>query len=155
MMTHKIAVVYIGPKPKKKDTVAGSRLVFPRHKPVLVEQDLAYQLLDFPSVWITEEELEDHLKLLDEKAQAMAHQRAVQEAMQEAEEKAVSMVVMLNGEELDLDKLNSAKLKTLIAANELDIAPKGAQEEVTEFRVRVRDYLRRMSEESEPANLAE
>ncbi|EJK2105155.1 hypothetical protein H2659_00965 [Vibrio cholerae] len=154
-MTHKIAVVYIGPKPKKKDTVAGSRLVFPRHKPVLVEQDLAYQLLDFPSVWITEEELEDHLKLLDEKAQAMAHQRAAQEAMQEAEEKAASMVVMLNGEQLDLDKLNSAKLKTLIAANELDIAPKGAQEEVTEFRVRVRDYLRRMSEESEPANLAE
>ncbi|NOE49803.1 hypothetical protein [Vibrio cholerae] len=154
-MTHKIAVVYIGPKPKKKDTVAGSRLVFPRHKPVLVEQDLACQLLDFPSVWITEEELEDHLKLLNEKAQAMAHQRAVQEAMQEAEEKAASMVVMLNGEELDLDKLNSAKLKTLIAANELDIAPKGAQEEVTEFRVRVRDYLRRMSEESEPANLAE
>ncbi|EMY6820908.1 hypothetical protein [Vibrio cholerae] len=154
-MTHKIAVVYIGPKPKKKDTVAGSRLVFPRHKPVLVEQDLAYQLLDFPSVWITEEELEDHLKLLDEKAQAMAHQRAAQEAMQEAEEKAASMVVMLNGEELDLDKLNSAKLKTLIAANELDIAPKGSQEEVTEFRVRVRDYLRRMSEESEPANLAE
>lgn len=129
--------------------------MFPRHKPVLVEQDLAYQLLDFPSVWITEEELEDHLKLLNEKAQAMAHQRAVQEAMQEAEEKAASMVVMLNGEELDLDKLNSAKLKTLIAANELDIAPKGAQEEVTEFRVRVRDYLRRMSEESEPANLAE
>ncbi|EKF9398641.1 hypothetical protein O1B79_001100 [Vibrio cholerae] len=154
-MTHKIAVVYIGPKPKKKDTVAGSRLVFPRHKPVLVEQDLAYQLLDFPSVWITEEELEDHLKLMDEKAQAMAHQRAAQEAMQEAEEKAASMVVMLNGEELDLDKLNSAKLKTLIAANELDIAPKGAQEEVTEFRVRVRDYLRCMSEESEPANLAE
>ncbi|HGE5978614.1 hypothetical protein [Vibrio cholerae] len=154
-MTHKIAVVYIGPKPKKKDTVAGSRLVFPRHKPVLVEQDLAYQLLDFPSVWITEEELEDHLKLLDEKAQAMAHQRAAQEAMQEAEEKAASMVVMLNGEQLDLDKLNSAKLKTLIAANELDIAPKGAQEEVTEFRVRVRDYLRRMSEESEPANIAE
>ncbi|MEW2694116.1 hypothetical protein [Vibrio cholerae] len=154
-MTHKIAVVYIGPKPKKKDTVAGSRLVFPRHKPVLVEQDLAYQLLDFPSVWITEEELEDHLKLLDEKAQAMAHQRAAQEAMQEAEENAASMVVMLNGEELDLDKLNSAKLKTLIAANELDIAPKGAQEEVTEFRARVRDYLRRMSEESEPANLAE
>ncbi|EGQ8119161.1 hypothetical protein [Vibrio cholerae] len=154
-MTHKIAVVYIGPKPKKKDTVAGSRLVFPRHKPVLVEQDLAYQLLDFPSVWITEEKLEDHLKLLDEKAQAIAHQRAAQEAMQEAEEKAASMVVMLNGEELDLDKLNSAKLKTLIAANELDIAPKGAQEEVTEFRVRVRDYLRRMSEESEPANLAE
>ncbi|EHD2267274.1 hypothetical protein JRK34_003252 [Vibrio cholerae] len=154
-MTHKIAVVYIGPKPKKKDTVAGSRLVFPRHKPVLVEQDLAYQLLDFPSVWITEEELEDHLKLLDEKAQAIAHQRAAQEAMQEAEEKVASMVVMLNGEELDLDKLNSAKLKTLIAANELDIAPKGAQEEVTEFRVRVRDYLRRMSEESEPANLAE
>ncbi|EPM4588651.1 hypothetical protein ACTJ2L_001337 [Vibrio cholerae] len=154
-MTHKIAVVYIGPKPKKKDTVAGSRLVFPRHKPVLVEQDLAYQLLDFPSVWITEEELEDHLKLLDEKAQAMAHQRAAQEAMQEAEKKAASMVVMLNGEELDLDKLNSAKLKTLIAANELDISPKGAQEEVTEFRVRVRDYLRRMSEESEPTNLAE
>ena len=33
-MSDKIAVVYIGDKPSKKDTVTGSRLVFPRHTAV-------------------------------------------------------------------------------------------------------------------------
>ncbi|ELJ8527271.1 hypothetical protein RUK48_003092 [Vibrio cholerae] len=145
-MSNKISVVYIGTKPKKKDTVTGSRLVFPRHKPVLVDQDIAYQLLDYPAVWITEDELEHHLKVVDEKAAKAERLRAELEAAAAAEQKAASMVVTLNGEEIDLDKLNSAKLKTLITANELDIAQKGAQEEVSAFRVRVRDYLRQMAD---------
>lgn len=138
----KISVVYIGPKPKKKDTVTGSRLVFPQLKPVAVDEDIAYQLLDFPAVWIPESDLEHHLKIVDERDKAEQRAKEEKAAAEEAAKLQASMVVSLNGEELDLAKLNSAKLKTLIAANELDIAAKGAQESVDDFRLRVRDYIR-------------
>ena len=50
-MSEKIAVVYIGPKPVKKDTLTGSRTLFPRLEPVHVDSALAWQLLAFPDVW--------------------------------------------------------------------------------------------------------
>lgn len=147
----KVSIVYIGPKPKKKDTVTGSRLVFPRHTPVLVDEDIAYQLLDFPSVWITQDDLEHHLKIVDEREQAEARKLQAKEEAERAEQLEASMVVMLNSEEIDLAKLNSAKLKTLIAANELDIAPKSAQEDVDNFRLRVRDHIRGLEAQGEEA----
>ncbi|BAC96869.1 conserved hypothetical protein [Vibrio vulnificus YJ016] len=147
----KVSIVYIGPKPKKKDTVTGSRLVFPRHIPVLVDEDIAYQLLDFPSVWITQGELDNHLKIVDEREQAEARKRQAKEEAERAEQLEASMVVTLNSEEIDLAKLNSAKLKTLIAANELDIAPKSAQEDVDTFRLRVRDHIRGLEAQGEEA----
>ncbi|EKA7348890.1 hypothetical protein WM008_01210 [Vibrio vulnificus] len=147
----KVSIVYIGPKPKKKDTVTGSRLVFPRHIPVLVDEDIAYQLLDFPSVWITQGELDNHLKIVDEREQAEARKLQAKEEAERAEQLEASMVVTLNSEEIDLAKLNSAKLKTLIAANELDIAPKSAQEDVDTFRLRVRDHIRGLEAQGEEA----
>ncbi|MGL0931812.1 hypothetical protein ACSTEA_00220 [Vibrio vulnificus] len=147
----KVSIVYIGPKPKKKDTVTGSRLVFPRHTPVLVDEDIAYQLLDFPSVWITQDDLEHHLKIVDEREQAEARKLQAKEEAERAEQLEASMVVTLNSEEIDLAKLNSAKLKTLIAANELDIAPKSAQEDVDTFRLRVRDHIRGLEAQGEEA----
>lgn len=143
-MSDKISIVYIGPKPRKKDTITGSRLVFPQNKPVAVASDIAYQLLDFPTVWIQETELEDHLKIEAEReAEKERQQAAAKQAAQAAAEQA-SMVVTLKSEELDLAKLNSAKLKTLIAANELDVAAKGAQESVDDFRLRVRNHIRNL-----------
>ncbi|ENO3963833.1 hypothetical protein ACBH03_001844 [Vibrio vulnificus] len=147
----KVSIVYIGPKPKKKDTVTGSRLVFPRHIPVLVDEDIAYQLLDFPSVWITQGELDNHLKIVDEREQAEARKLQAKEEAERAEQLEASMVVTLNSEQIDLAKLNSAKLKTLIAANELDIAPKSAQEDVDTFRLRVRDHIRGLEAQGEEA----
>lgn len=143
-MSDKISIVYIGPKPRKKDTITGSRLVFPQNKPVAVESDLAYQLLDFPTVWIQESELESHLKISAEhEAEQKRIQEAAELAAQEAAEQA-SMVVTLNGDELDLAKLNSAKLKTLIKASDLDVADKSAQESVEDFRLRVRNHIRNL-----------
>jgi len=109
-MSDKIAVVYIGDKPSKKDTVTGSRLVFPRHTAVDVESHIAMQLLEFPSVWRRTEELEDV------KAQQEAlEQAAIEEAERLAAEQArlaeeQSMVVG----ERDLAKMTSAQLATLM-----------------------------------------
>lgn len=137
-MSDKIAVVYIGEKPSKKDTVTGSRLVFPRHVPVDIESHIAMQLLEFPSVWIRAEHLADELERQEQAALAAAAEleRQAEEAARLAEEQ--SMVV--GGR--DLSKLTSTQLATLVVGEDLDITPQGAQEKVGDYRLRVRDALK-------------
>lgn len=137
-MSDKIAVVYIGDKPSKKDTVTGSRMVFPRHTPVDVESHIAMQLLAFPTVWIHAELLAGELARQETIAQLAAQEadRQAQEAARLAAEQ--SMVVG----ERDLAKLTSAQLATLVEGEALGIDPQGPQEKVGEFRLRVRDALR-------------
>lgn len=145
-MSDKIAVVYIGDKPSKKDTVTGSRLVFPRHTAVDVESHIAMQLLEFPSVWRRYEELGD----VKAKQEAL-EQAALDEAERLAAEQArlaeeQSMVVG----ERDLAKMTSAQLATLVEGEDLDIEPQGPQEKVPEYRVRVRDALKaKLAEQGE------
>ena len=137
-MSDKIAVVYIGDKPSKKDTVTGSRLVFPRHTAVDVESHIAMQLLEFPSVWIRHEALAGELARQETVAEmeALELQRLAAEQARLAEEQ--SMVVG----ERDLAKLTSAQLNTLIEGEDLGIEQKGPQEKVDDFRLRVRDALK-------------
>lgn len=137
-MSDKIAVVYIGAKPIKKDTVTGSRLVFPRHVPVDIESHIAMQLLEFPSVWIRAEHLADELERQEQVALAAAAEleRQAEAAARLAEEQ--SMVV--GGR--DLSKLTSTQLATLVVGEDLDITPQGAQEKVGDYRLRVRDALK-------------
>ena len=137
-MSDKIAVVYIGDKPSKKDTVTGSRLVFPRHTAVDVESHIAMQLLEFPTVWTRHEALAGELERQETAAQATADEQAriATEQARLAEEQ--SMVVG----DIDLAKLTSAQLATLIEGEDLGIEQKGPQEKVDDFRVRVRDALK-------------
>lgn len=145
-MSDKIAVVYIGDKPSKKDTVTGSRLVFPRHTAVDVESHIAMQLLEFPTVWIRHEALAGELARQDTAAEmeALELERLAAEAARLAEEQ--SMVVG----ERDLAKMTSAQLATLVEGEELNIEPQGPQEKVPEYRVRVRDALKaKLAEQGE------
>ena len=145
-MSDKIAVVYIGDKPSKKDTVTGSRLVFPRHEAVDVESHIAMQLLEFPTVWIRHDALAGALERQETTAQAAAEEqeRLAAEQARLAEEQ--SMVVG----ERDLAKMTSAQLATLVEGEDLDIEPQGPQEKVPEYRVRVRDALKaKLAEQGE------
>lgn len=137
-MSDKIAVVYIGDKPSKKDTVTGSRLVFPRHIAVDVESHIAMQLLEFPTVWIRHEALAGELARQETVAEmeALELQRLAAEQARLAEEQ--SMVVG----ERDLAKMTSAQLATLVEGEDLGIEQKGPQEKVDDFRLRVRDALK-------------
>lgn len=139
-MPTKIAVVYIGPKEKKRDTITGSRLVFPRLKPVEVESAIAHQLLDFPTVFVRHDELE---KLLEAKQQSVLD-RAYQLALEEdglRQQKALnSFVVKVGSDEVDLAKMTSVQLATLVESEDLGIK-QGAQEKVDDFRLRVRESI--------------
>ncbi|CNG28910.1 hypothetical protein [Yersinia enterocolitica] len=139
-MSNKIAVVYIGLKEKKRDTITGSRLVFPRHKPVDVESAIAHQLLDFPTVFIRHDELESTLSLQQAAEQEHAELAAqlIEQAKLEAEKN--SFVLKIGGDEVDIAKLTSVQLATLVESEDLDIK-QGAQEKVDDFRVRVREAI--------------
>ena len=144
-MSDKIAVVYIGDKPSKKDTVTGSRLVFPRHTPVDVESHIAMQLLEFPTVWVSKEALAGTLERQETIArmEAEEQERLAAEAARLDEEQ--SMVVG----DIDLAKLTSAQLATLIEGEDLGIEQKGPQEKVDDFRVRVRDAMKAKAAKAE------
>ena len=123
-MSEKIAVVYIGPKPVKKDTITGSRTLFPRLEPVHVDSAMAWQLLGFPDVWVRHEELDDVLKKQQQNEQ------------------------LRQAQEVDLSKLTSARLATLCEAEELDIH-KDPKETAEAFRIRVREAFRHRVAETE------
>ncbi|EOZ4487569.1 hypothetical protein ACQLT9_004423 [Salmonella enterica subsp. diarizonae] len=143
-MSEKIAIVYIGEKNVKRDTITGSRAVFPRLIPVHVDNDLAYRLLEFPDVWVKQEQLETTLLQQEEAKRVKAEQLARQleeEARMAAEN---SFVVNVQGDELDISKYNSTYLITLSESEELGLK-KGAKESTDDFRIRVRDALKARS----------
>lgn len=139
-MSQTISVVYIGPKDKKRDTVTGSRLVFPRHSPVDVETAIAHRLLDFPTVFVRYEQLEG---VLEENKDAATRQEEVELREKErlaALEAANSFVVKIGSDDVDLAKLTAVQLETLVEAEELGLK-KEPQEKVGDFRIRVRDAI--------------
>lgn len=139
-MPNKIAVVYIGPKEKKRDTITGSRLVFPRHKPVDVESAIAHQLLDFPTVFIRHDELESTLNL--QQASEQEHAELAEQLIEQAKLEAAknSFVLKIGGDDVDIAKLTSVQLATLVESEDLDIK-QAAQEKVDDFRARVREAI--------------
>ncbi|EBC1279483.1 hypothetical protein G6T08_000004 [Salmonella enterica] len=140
-MSEKIAIVYIGEKNVKRDTITGSRAVFPRLQPVHVDSEVAYQLLEFPDVWVRHEKVEETLKQQEEekrlKEKELARQRE-EEARLAAEN---SFVVNVQGDDLDISKYTLAQLLTLNESEELGLK-KDAKESAGDFRVRVRDALK-------------
>ncbi|HAG2284122.1 TPA: hypothetical protein G8W61_004489 [Salmonella enterica] len=143
-MSEKIAVVYIGEKNVKRDTITGSRAVFPRLQPVHVDSEVAYQLLEFKDVWVRHEQMETTLKQQEEEKQLKEEQlaRQIEEEARLAAEN--SFVVNVQGDELDISKYTLAHLLTLSESEELGLK-KDAKESAGDFRVRVRDALKARS----------
>ncbi|WP_370546621.1 hypothetical protein NMD64_08110 [Edwardsiella tarda] len=142
-MSEQVAVVYIGPKAVKHDTVTGSRMIFPRHQPVAVAASLAYQLLAFPSVFIPAERLPAFLAAEQAEQQQVQQQREhdAQLAQQRLEAEQHSFTLEVEGESIDISKYTVAQLNTFVEAQALMIQ-KGAQEKADDFRARVRDAYR-------------
>ena len=136
-MSEKIAIVYIGNKPVKKDTITGSRLSFPRMVPVDVESALAVQLLDHPTVWVRADMAET---VAAEQEQAAKDAEAAAEAAAEEAARRAAEESFVVGD-TDLGKMTSAQLTTFCVANDIDIT-QGPREAVNDYRVRVRDAYR-------------
>lgn len=143
-MSDKIAIVYIGEKNIKRDTITGSRAVFPRLQPVHVDNEVAYQLLEFPDVWVRHEHMEATLKQQEEEKHLKEDElvRQLEEDARLAAEN--SFVVNVQGDELDISKYTLAHLLTLSESEELGLK-KDAKESAGDFRIRVRDAIKARS----------
>ena len=139
-MADKISIAYIGPKPKKKDTVTGSRLVFIRNKPMDVEESIATRLLDFPKVWVLGEDVKAAIKAQKEKE--AKKQKEAEELLkaQKQEQADANMMVIINGETLDISKYTSKQLVTVIEAEELEVET--AKSPIEPYRLAIRNALR-------------
>ncbi|PXW43469.1 hypothetical protein DFO54_111155 [Erwinia sp. AG740] len=141
-MADTISIVYIGSKDKKRDTITNSRLVFPRLVPVDVESAIAHQLLAFPTVWVREPAVGATLKQYEDDEALKAKQAAEELARLQAEAEANSWVVTIGSDDIDLAKLTSAQLATLVEAEDLAELKQGAQEKADDFRARVREAIK-------------
>lgn len=135
----KVDLVYIGKKKFKKDTVTGSRLMFPQGKVVPTPADVAFRLLAHPDVWIRADDLKGYQ---EEQARLSAQALLDEEDRQRRAELEQQKRDMTCGEYGDLGKMTAAQLRTLVEGAELVIESQGAQEKVDAFRLRVRDALR-------------
>jgi hypothetical protein len=136
----KVSIVYIGKKPKKKDTVTGSRLVFTRLKPVDVDSDIAEQLLDYPGVWVLKEDAKEVIAKQEAKAEALAKELNKQREVQNSTELEQSMIVIVDEEKLDIGKYSSNQLDTLVESEDLTITEK--KKPVPPYRLAIRNALR-------------
>jgi hypothetical protein len=140
----KIEIVYIGNKPIKKDTVTCSRLVFARHEPVAVDNDVGQRLLEYPSVWVLKDNLGEVLKKQEQQNLLLAEAQAIESANQAKQLEDESYLVTINDEDIDIAKYSSRQLDTLIEAEDLVIVvPK---KPVQAYRDAVRDSLRNRAE---------
>ncbi|HIF9294124.1 TPA: hypothetical protein ACX6Q7_002029 [Photobacterium damselae] len=136
-----ISITYIGDKAIKRDTITGSSLVFYPNMAVEVDSAVALQLLQYPLVWVNSELAEQAQRQRLEAAISKQHQEQQQHEEKVAKLAQDSWVVNLDGEAVDLLKLNSIKLATLVEAHQLAVEKKGAQESVETYRGRIRQCV--------------
>lgn len=139
-MSETISIVYVGEKPKKKDTVCNTRLVFNRFEPVPVAVELANRFLDFPTVWIKEEGLDAFKEKLAKEAELAIKKRIAAEEAAKREAADANMIVFVDGEAIDLGKYNSKQLETFAVAHDLDF--EGSKSDMVGFRKSIRNAYR-------------
>ncbi|MEZ8965495.1 hypothetical protein AB6E53_02290 [Vibrio breoganii] len=131
-----ISIAYIGPKKIKRDTITGSRQVFPRFEPIKVEKEVGVMLLQY-DVFVEEK----HLEAMKTRQEAIQKAEAEKQAKLEAEKQQrfedAQRTIEIDGDTVDLNKLTKAKLATLVESQELDIEPCGPRETQPDFATRV------------------
>ena len=137
-MADLIDLVYIGAKPEKRDTFYGTDLVFPAGVPIPVPADVAAKLLSHKDVWVKESDYAAVKKQQAADAKAAKEAAIAAEAAQKAKLEAESLEVETYG---DLGKLTSAKLKTIVESEGLELSINSG-ETVKEFAYRVRDAMK-------------
>lgn len=143
----KVAIAYIGPKQEKRDTITGSRQVFPRMKPIEVDEAVAANLLRFKTVFVEADQLDEVKKAQEAEAEAKA--KAAEEAAKQAEAEKVEadFTVTVGGADYDLKKMSTAKIAAMLEGAEIELEAKGAQESADDYKLRVRNSLRELGAE--------
>ncbi len=127
MADDKVTVAYIGPKKEKTYVDPETRIdhVFPQFEKVDVSASLAHRILRHKDVFVKGDELDKRKKESKAKYDAQEKERKEAAAIAAKEAAARQNTVIVNGSEIDLNKLTMAKLKTLVVAEALTVPYNG------------------------------
>ncbi|MDW6094053.1 hypothetical protein SBX64_16055 [Vibrio rhizosphaerae] len=145
----KVSIAYIGPKESKKDTITGSRQVFPRMTPIAVDESVAANLLRYDRVFVEASKLDDVKKLQATAEEEKAKAEAALKAQVEWEAKENNYSVVVAGEQYDLNKMAVPKIQALLVGADIELEEKGAQESAPDYKKRIRDAIRAMQADGE------
>ena len=109
-------IVYVGVLEKIRLNKYGHKLVFPRGVEVELEQTLAIELLEHEGVFARPEKAE--AAMAEIKKRWEEHQNNIQD---ENEVEPINFLVQIDGEEQDISKYTSAKLRTIAEAEDLGL----------------------------------
>lgn len=139
-MSNTTNIVYIGKKPFKKDTVCGTRTIFKQGEPTAVPSDLVQRFLDFNQVWVAEKDAKAYIERQKFLAEQAEKERIAREEAEKQAALDASMLITVDGEEIDLGKYSSNQLNTFVEAHDLTI--EGAKKPVPAYCKKVRDAFR-------------
>lgn len=146
------AIMYVGPKAIKTDTVSGFKpqMSFKRNAPVDTPLVVAQALLPFDCFIVVDEGTLERVKAAEEdEAARVAKEAAEAEEAKLAELDQANTVIEVDGETIDVFKLNFAAIETLCLAQELDVSREdGEAKELLAVRVR-KAYEAKVSAETE------
>lgn len=154
--TQTTAIMYVGPKAIKRDTVSGfhPQMRFPRNQAVDTPIMVAQALLPFDCFVVATTDAIDSVKAADELAkeqELLAAAKLEAERLEELDRQ--NTIVDVDGEQIDINKMTFAAIETFCLAQELDVVREmtadNKLEEKDDFAVRVRKAYEAKQEETE------
>lgn len=126
-------IMYVGPKATKADTVSGYKpqMQFKRNEPVETPLFVAQALLTFDCFLAATDESIGAAKAADDFA-AEQERLAVVQAEQEKQEELdrQKTFIEVDGESVDVAKLNFAQIQTLCLAQEIDVTREDGEDKI-------------------------
>ncbi|WJT09281.1 hypothetical protein [Vibrio harveyi] len=114
-------IVYIGSREIKQTEVFGIKYHFPHGEKVAVPTNVAYELLQYPTIYVLPDNVE---KVKEErKAEELKRENLAKEAaeLKRQEDAKKSWIVYVGGEAVNIGKFPKARLETLIVSEELPL----------------------------------
>ena len=138
-MSDHIDVVYIGEKAAKRQYVFGRTIVLPRLKPVSLDHESAYYLLQFTGVFATPDEVEASIKTQEESLAESEKVRLTLAEQAKIKSAKDTFIVYVGGYEKDISKNTSQTLRNIITIEGLNVNADGVKP--ADLRIAVRDAL--------------
>lgn len=118
---NQLDIVYIGDKAVKQYDYDGRKWRFPRGEIVGVPQQLYYELIEFPAVFVSSNDAENAIKRNEEAQKALIESAESAAREEKVANASHSWKVLIDGDEVNISKYTRAKLVTAVAAEGLSI----------------------------------
>ncbi|HIF6165139.1 MULTISPECIES: hypothetical protein [Vibrio harveyi group] len=123
IMAEEKKIVFIGNKPLKRVNRFGRDYLFLKGEPTAVPEQVAYNLLQIPSIFALPEQASSVIEKMAEEQEIKERSKKMAEEQAEKAAKANTWKVRIDGEVLNISKYPKGQLEAVIVAESLPIDP--------------------------------